>query len=387
MTSDFAASLTFLVVQVAGVSLTTALLLLLARQTRRPFLRPWTAGWALLAVGLLCLLVYFSLPSASRLLLLPYFAGEYLFAVLLARGLGAYRGRNRAPAYDAWLAVSVVAVSAAFVFLAGSLDAALRIHAFVFAFLLSIGLVEAWRIAPQPGQRLGRGVTVASLGLLVIDFLAQAGVRGAAGLGLDVPLGLLHYNSLTDLVLETALGFGLVVLVMEVMTADLAASNRDLSAARDKLEDLARLDPLTHALNRHAFQSMLTSPVPGHDTGCAVLFDIDNLKQINDTRGHAAGDQAIRDAARLIRRAIRADDLLFRWGGDEFLAVLFGMSDRDAETRFRQVHERSAEDPQLPRLSWGIARFDGRASIGTAIEAADRAMYEGRHRRRRAAAS
>ena len=56
--------------------------------------------------------------------------------------------------------------------------------------------------------------------------------------------------------------------------------------------------------------------------GTAVIADIDNLKSINDQFGHAAGDAAIRAVATAIRSLIRADDLLFRWGGDEFLLVL-----------------------------------------------------------------
>ena len=53
-----------------------------------------------------------------------------------------------------------------------------------------------------------------------------------------------------------------------------------------------------------------------------VMADVDRLKRINDAEGHEAGDEAIRSVANAIRKRIRADDLLFRWGGDEFLVVM-----------------------------------------------------------------
>ena len=212
--------------------------------------------------------------------------------------------------------------------------------------------------------------------------MAQGAVGWARTRGYELPVDVLLYRSLVDLVLETGLGFGSVVLVMELVTAELAQSNLELAAARDRLEVQARVDPLTDALNRHAFHTLFGDRPAAPTAGCAVLIDIDNLKQLNDTQGHAAGDQAIRDAAKVIRHAIRADDLLFRWGGDEFLAILFGMSEGDAHARFRGLLERIVEDPTAPRISWGIAQFQDQPSIGTAIEAADRAMYAGRERRR-----
>ena len=62
--------------------------------------------------------------------------------------------------------------------------------------------------------------------------------------------------------------------------------------------------------------------------GSLAVIDLDGLKAINDTHGHHVGDQAIRAFARALRARLRADDLIFRWGGDEFLAVMFGLFTR-----------------------------------------------------------
>lgn len=387
MTSQLTSGLAFFAVQTAGVAITTCLMLLLARQIDRTFVRLWAAAWVTLAVGLASLLACVVLPEHHRAWLLPYFGGHYGFAILLTRGIGAYRSDRRvAIHYDAWLVSIVAAWSVLLTLFAETVDLVFRAHAVAMACLLLVALHEAWKIRP-PGHHVGRGVTLLSLSMLALDLLVQAGSRWAHVPGGSFFLELVDYNSLIDLVLLTGLGFGLVVLVMELITAELAQANRELAAARDRMEARARVDPLTNALNRHAFNTLFVDRAPAQASGSVVLVDIDNLKQLNDTRGHGAGDQAIRDAARVIRHALRADDLVFRWGGDEFLAILFGMSERDADARFRALRERSLGDPSAPRLSWGVASFAGEESIGAAIETADQAMYASRQRRRDRAAS
>src|SRR5437764_13617847 len=85
------------------------------------------------------------------------------------------------------------------------------------------------------------------------------------------------------------------------------------------MEAKLRIDPLTDALNRHSFYSIQRGL-----TGVVVVIDIDQLKRINDEAGHPAGDAVIRATANALRGRIRADDLLFRWGGDEFLLIVPG---------------------------------------------------------------
>jgi len=116
---------------------------------------------------------------------------------------------------------------------------------------------------------------------------------------------------------------------------------------------------------------------------------MDDLKTLNDTLGHAAGDVAIRTVARTIRSVIRADDLLFRWGGDEFLVVLPGLSTQDAGERFARLEQDLDAAGAAPALkgfdlsvSVGLAAYPGRVDLMRAIEEADRAMY-GRKRARR----
>ena len=128
----------------------------------------------------------------------------------------------------------------------------------------------------------------------------------------------------------------MVIILLELVLSDAKIANEKLRKAHEKLEELAHIDPLTTALNRHAFHGYLKR----HGTngasasGSVGFFDIDDLKVINDMYGHAVGDIAIRAVVRAIREIIRADDLIFRWGGDEFFIIMVGL---DAESAYKRV--------------------------------------------------
>ena len=121
-------------------------------------------------------------------------------------------------------------------------------------------------------------------------------------------------------------------------------------------------------------------------SGSVAVVDIDNLKPINDTWGHSAGDKAIRVVARSMRSLIRADDMLFRWGGDEFLMLMFNLSEEETSRRLKKLNgileENCRKWPEMPvsvTVSHGVAGFDSLAQLGQAIETADHAMYANRN--------
>jgi len=186
--------------------------------------------------------------------------------------------------------------------------------------------------------------------------------------------------------------FGTVMVLMESVRRELEMSNLNLLEARDKLELLVQMDPLTEALNRHAFHSLLRRPENGQETktsGSVAVIDIDNLKPINDTFGHTVGDKAIRAVARAMRSLVRADDMLFRWGGDEFLVLMFNLPQADAGRRLEKLNDILEENcrrwtsvPITLTVSYGVAGFASLTDLGNAIEAADKSMYARRHQAR-----
>ena len=150
------------------------------------------------------------------------------------------------------------------------------------------------------------------------------------------------------------------------------------------------MDPLTEALNRHAFHSLLRRPESGTDntatSGSVAVLDIDNLKPINDKLGHTVGDKAIRAVARAMRSLVRADDMLFRWGGDEFLVLMFKLPQPEASRRIAKLNkileencERWIGESVTVTVSFGVAGFTSLTDLGQAIEQADKAMYAQRN--------
>ncbi|MEM7339049.1 MAG: sensor domain-containing diguanylate cyclase [Actinomycetota bacterium] len=154
-----------------------------------------------------------------------------------------------------------------------------------------------------------------------------------------------------------------------------------LRLAKKQLEDQSRRDPLTGALNRLGIEEAVTAKIDSGDA--AVIFvDLDQFKVINDTHGHAVGDEVLQEVARGISGLLRDGDSLGRIGGDEFLVLLAGSrSARHAETVARRIGE------LLPTLADAVAaRVTIAASVGTAramayddfdtlIGRADAAMY------------
>jgi diguanylate cyclase (GGDEF)-like protein len=207
--------------------------------------------------------------------------------------------------------------------------------------------------------------------------------------GFTVPGVYLQYTSVVDLLFEMLLGFGTVMVLMESVRRELEMANRKLLEARDQLELLVQMDPLTEALNRHAFHSLLRRPEKGEESktsGSVAVIDIDNLKPINDTFGHTVGDKAIRAVARAMRSLVRADDMLFRWGGDEFLVLMFSLPQAEALRRLERLNEILEENcrrwtsvPITVTVSYGVAGFNSLTDLGPAIETADKAMYAQRH--------
>jgi predicted signal transduction protein with EAL and GGDEF domain len=95
------------------------------------------------------------------------------------------------------------------------------------------------------------------------------------------------------------LGFSTLIVVMEREHRDLEVANDELRTAREKLETMARFDPLTASLNRHAFYSMIESRrTTAEASGCVGVVDLDALKPINDTFGLFSGMAATRPRGR-----------------------------------------------------------------------------------------
>ena len=149
----------------------------------------------------------------------------------------------------------------------------------------------------------------------------------------------------------------------------------------EQMRFLADHDPLTNLLNRRSFVQNLDAEVSRNRRYsrplALVIFDLDELKTINDTRGHAAGDEALQQVAETLRASIRVGDNAFRIGGDEFALILPEANEREAHAAAQRI----ADEIDLS-ASFGVAVCDDDCEAGALLRAADDAMYRMKRRRR-----
>ena len=156
-----------------------------------------------------------------------------------------------------------------------------------------------------------------------------------------------------------------------------AASSRRESILKDE----ANRDFLTGLLNRRGLQAAMSSMRREDEPLAVYMFDLDNLKLVNDTDGHSEGDRMIQTFADLLRRNTRNGDIICRYGGDEFLAVLKRM--KQEETALRKGEEICTEFRECFEYSGGHASCTGGVAMcGTyemlsaeLIDRADQALY------------
>jgi diguanylate cyclase (GGDEF)-like protein len=161
--------------------------------------------------------------------------------------------------------------------------------------------------------------------------------------------------------------------------ADLAAA----SLAQERRLALtfaeARRDALTGLLNRRAFDEHLERILAeaGETPVAVTLLDIDGFKAVNDTGGHASGDEVLATLARIFMRTVRADEHVFRIGGDEFAVVIAGTTEAGvrAGERILRATRLQRRGRSLPTLSGGVAHSAGTESKQELLARADAALY------------
>jgi len=154
-----------------------------------------------------------------------------------------------------------------------------------------------------------------------------------------------------------------------------------------ELEREAGQDPLTGLKNRRRFEEDLQMAMARGrregTTGALLMLDLDHFKQVNDTHGHPAGDQLIRETADVLRRRSRKSDVLARLGGDEFAVVLPRCSPGEARLAAEAIadairdHKPAGDGVEPLTASVGVAMFGDhpRTSIASVVSEADTAMY------------
>jgi diguanylate cyclase (GGDEF)-like protein len=234
---------------------------------------------------------------------------------------------------------------------------------------------------------LGLGITALRSGQTPARYFllaAIAAMLGAASTALSVS-GFIPTNTWTYRAVD-------IGIIMDATLLALALTYQFRLNQMQKLhaERLAMLDPLTGLNNRRAFYSLGT-PIWNislrHDNALAViLLDIDTFKSINDTFGHLCGDEVLTAIAKVMQMTIREQDIMARWGGEEFI-VLLPETDLQAAVHLAERLRNAIEKLQLGCVdsdfkitaSFGVAQRDNQhQSLEALISAADVYLYRGK---------
>ena len=168
----------------------------------------------------------------------------------------------------------------------------------------------------------------------------------------------------------------LLVLIGCTVAASLRAVTRETQKLNKRLREEAIVDELTGLLNRRgwreAAQPALARAAREGSAAGMLLLDLDNLKEINDSRGHDEGDRILRETAERLRAALRAGDVVARLGGDEFVALLTGAAPDEMLSAVKRLREVT---PGLASFSAGLATWDGREALEDILRRADVALY------------
>lgn len=192
-------------------------------------------------------------------------------------------------------------------------------------------------------------------------------------------IGLLSFQNITP---DTAPSRAYLELMAEAL--GLALANQRL---RDALLEKALFDPLTGLRNRHhledTLRTQMTQAMRNKEPISCLMIDIDHFKNINDRFGHEAGDQVIKSVATIIQRAVHDTGLAFRYGGEEFLALLTGADEEAAHACATKIYDGvQALSPHYGLteigpvdVSIGIASYPQHAQSDNLLRAADVALY------------
>ena len=175
-----------------------------------------------------------------------------------------------------------------------------------------------------------------------------------------------------------------ILVIMQTLKAmQMAMQNR-------LLEQKAFVDAHTGLPNKNACNELLNKKDIITDSTACIMFDLNNLKIINDTKGHSKGDQLILNFARFLRNIIPKEAFVGRYGGDEFMVVIYNTSKTEIEDILKQLsrekdrlNSRGNDMPIDYACGWAISDADGECTIQMLLDKADYYMYENKQSRKK----
>ncbi len=245
-------SKTGLMIQFTGVFLIAVLSLLLRRSLKTRTFNFWTAAWLSLSFALFSLSNAFLYNAFLKLFFVFYFIGEYCFGLFLIAGCYCLDEKFRFKPAHKLIFLSFIIIGLILPFAANDFNLVFNFHALILSVFF---LCAFFVLGKSPLDIFGWRVMRTVLILLALDFFHYFILFSLLKFDIRLPFSTtyLAFNPIIDLILEIQLGFGMVILLMELVLLEVKKVNQRLLAAHEKLEITAQTDPLTTAFNRHAF--------------------------------------------------------------------------------------------------------------------------------------
>ncbi len=245
-----------------------------------------------------------------------------------------------------------------------------------FLVTMRIGLELPWRSARRlPGLKI-----------MCLSYLITAGLQVLRGFNaLTIPGFTLLTVGQGDVLGVYSVFYRIVQSALElyaVFAMNSAMLEDDLQVATSRIEHMAQTDALTGVLNRRGLEILgaeaLRKSLSQGRPASVIMLDLDHFKRVNDTLGHVAGDELLRDVAGLCQGSLRGEDVFARYGGEEFVVVVPFAGVREARQlaeRMRQAVESARFPAGLPvTASFGVVSAR-QGSLQTLLKGADDALY------------
>lgn len=266
------------------------------------------------------------------------------------------------------------------------------IHAIVLADLLGHSTLASWIVGPEAGFQFYSWILL-PLTFTNLEFSQRSRLRRAVFLCvmfLLIDWVLRHVTPLVSVSTSglEAMRFFNIVCFLTAITSTASQYTQATAKAEAKLRRAADTDGLTGLLNRRRMSDRMHQAwqraSAEHRPLAVLLLDIDHFKHINDRFGHAVGDEVIVRLGKVLQQSVRREDLVARWGGEEFLVLLpdapFEEAREVAERVRLDITQTGFSDPRL-RVSatFGLAAWRVGESLDETIHRADTLLYQGKH--------
>ncbi len=370
--------------QTGTLLLLAAFFVLLARAQPLAEVRLWAAAWVADAVALAA---FFAAMMAgdgtllSRPLIGLFAAGKTAFVALQLAGTRYHAQPGVGIAVPARpLALILLAWGGSLALFVPSADHLRLAQAFMVTAVLGTAARAVLRRPRTPRSRwLGAAMLLEALLFLHYLPLLLPPLWGAP----PADPGHLFMSALLETGAEALVALASLVALQGTVLASLHHLNEKLEESQARLRHLIDIDPLTGLSNRRALRQALET---ARRTGAAIIvLDVDDFKTINDAYGHMVGDDCLKRLATVMHDCFRAEDGLFRWGGDEFLVVCPGMDLDTAWSRTADLTKALATgDPCSPAIhvSAGIVTLPPGGEPDAALREADTLMLATKPSRR-----